>query len=140
MTRFLMSLDRAVDTVVAALEDGRPGETFVPLIPAARIGDLAEVMTDGLDIAIKEIGERPGEKPDEILVSEEEAPRTSRRGEFLVIAPILPELRGPASDLPEEALRRRHLQLGDSVIGPDDLRQLLAEHGVIGAAAQPGGA
>src|SRR5205823_10580566 len=47
MTRFLLSLDRAVDTVFAALATGQRGETYVPLVPAARVVDLAEVMIDG---------------------------------------------------------------------------------------------
>jgi UDP-glucose 4-epimerase len=45
MTRFLLSLDRAVDTVFAAMRTARPGETYVPQVPAARVVDVAEVLT-----------------------------------------------------------------------------------------------
>ncbi|MFH4275972.1 polysaccharide biosynthesis protein, partial [Acinetobacter baumannii] len=41
MTRFLLSLDRAVDTIFAALSEAAPGETYVPKVPSARIVDLA---------------------------------------------------------------------------------------------------
>ena len=41
MTRFLLSLDEAVDTVFEALRAGAAGETYVPRVPAARIVDLA---------------------------------------------------------------------------------------------------
>ena len=42
MTRFLLSLEQAVDTVFAALRDAEPGETYVPRVPSARIVDIAE--------------------------------------------------------------------------------------------------
>ena len=44
MTRFLLTLDRAVDTVLAALGEAKPGEIYVPKVPAARMVDLAEVL------------------------------------------------------------------------------------------------
>jgi len=93
MTRFLISLDDAVDTVFAALTEGEPGETYVPRAPAARITDLAAALIGDRGIETEIVGVRPGEKTHEVLVSEEEAPRTVIRGDFLAIAPILPELR-----------------------------------------------
>jgi len=129
MTRFLMSLDRAVDTVAAALEHGRPGETFVPQIPAARIAELAEVMAAGHAVEIETIGERPGEKSDEVLISAEEAPRTSRRGDYFVIGPILPELRGEISG--DEPFEAGEYSSADAVIGREALADLLRDHGVI---------
>ena len=47
MTRFLLTLDRAVDTVLAALTTARAGEIYVPKVPAARMVDLAEVLIGG---------------------------------------------------------------------------------------------
>ncbi|MEO6334155.1 MAG: polysaccharide biosynthesis protein, partial [Pyrinomonadaceae bacterium] len=44
MTRFLLSLDRAVDTVFEALTKGKPGQTFIPKVPAANIVDLAKAI------------------------------------------------------------------------------------------------
>jgi FlaA1/EpsC-like NDP-sugar epimerase len=93
MTRFLLSLDRAVDTVLAALREANRGETYVPQVPSARITDLARAMIGDREMEIEYTGIRPGEKVHEVLVSEEEAPRTFRRGEYLAILPILPELR-----------------------------------------------
>jgi len=92
MTRFLLTLDGAVDTVFAALRSGLPGETYVPVVPAARILDLAKALIGDKDIEIKEVGIRPGEKIHEIMVSEEECYRTLRRDGYFVIAPMLPEL------------------------------------------------
>jgi UDP-glucose 4-epimerase len=80
MTRFLLSLDDAVDIIFAAVRDGQRGETFIPRVPSARITDLAEVLIDGRPIEIKVTGVRPGEKLHEILISEEEIYRTAERG------------------------------------------------------------
>jgi UDP-glucose 4-epimerase len=124
MTRFLLTLDRAVDTVFAAMRDAGRGETFIPRAPSARITDLAEVMIDGRDIAIVVTGIRPGEKTHEILVSEEECHRTIRRGDYYAILPILPELREGAF---EPALRGEYSST-DDLIDRQTLRQLLRDH------------
>jgi UDP-glucose 4-epimerase len=92
MTRFLLSLDRAVDTVLAALNEGRPGETYIPKVPAAKIVDVAKALMSGRELPIKFTGIRPGEKIHEIMVSEEECFRTSERNGYYIIHPMLPEL------------------------------------------------
>lgn len=105
MTRFLLSLDKAVDTVFAAVNEGQRGDTYIPRVPAARVVDLAKILIGERPIEIKITGIRPGEKIDEILVSEEERYRTITRGDYYVILPILPELRGNAAQfepLPKE--------------------------------------
>ena len=93
MTRFLLSLDKAVDTVFAALKQANRGETFIPRVPSARVFDIAEVLIGDRPIKTTITGIRPGEKIHEILVSEEEAHRTTERGNYYVIMPMLPELR-----------------------------------------------
>lgn len=100
MTRFLLSLDRAVDTVFAALQTGRSGETFVPLVESARIVDLAAVLIGDRDIEVIVTGIRPGEKIHEIMVSEEERYRTIARGDYYVIQPMLEQLKPLAIDIP----------------------------------------
>ncbi|HNB24394.1 MAG TPA: polysaccharide biosynthesis protein, partial [Candidatus Melainabacteria bacterium] len=92
MTRFLLPLDHAVDTIFACLKGSRPGEIYVPKCPAANIRDLAEVMVGDSGIEIKVIGIRPGEKEHEALVSDEESHRTTERDGYYVVQPILPEL------------------------------------------------
>ena len=124
MTRFLLSLDQAVDTVLAAIEGANAGETYIPRVPAARITDLAEVLIDGQDIPIQVTGIRPGEKIHEIMVSEEECYRTVERGDYYVICPMLPELR-PRIDRP--ALTREYSS-EQITLDHDGLRVLLAPH------------
>ena len=92
MTRFLLTLDRAVDAVLATLRDAEPGDTFVPRLPTASVAELADVMIEGRAIEVRTIGIRPGEKVHEVLVSEEEAPRTIEGDEYFVMKPMLAEL------------------------------------------------
>jgi UDP-glucose 4-epimerase len=93
MTRFLMTLDQSVDLIFAALEAGMTGETWLPMVPSARVVDIARAVAGDPKWPVAITGIRPGEKIHEILVSEEETPRTVLAGSYLVILPILPELR-----------------------------------------------
>ena len=92
MTRFLLSLDQAVDTVFAAVKFAKRGETYIPRVPSAKVTDIAQSLIGNRAIKTIITGIRPGEKIDEILVSGEEAHRTIERGDYYVIQPILPEL------------------------------------------------
>ncbi len=92
MTRFLLSLDDAVDTIFAGVRDARVGETYIPRVPSALVTNVAKVLIAGRPIETRIVGIRPGEKIHEILVSEEEAQRSIARGKYYVILPMLPEL------------------------------------------------
>jgi UDP-glucose 4-epimerase len=92
MTRFLLSLDQAVDTIFAALRCANRGETYIPHVPSARVIDIATVLIGDRPIKTVFTGIRPGEKVHEILVSDEEASRTLPQDNYYVILPILPEL------------------------------------------------
>lgn len=92
MTRFLLSLDQAVDTIFAALTTGKRGETYIPRVHSARVVDIAKALIGDRKIELSITGIRPGEKIHEILISEEECHRVVDRGNFYAIAPILPEL------------------------------------------------
>ena len=122
MTRFLLSLDRAVDTVFDAISTGNRGETFVPKVPAANITDVAKALMGDKDLPIEYTGIRPGEKVHEIMVSEEECFRTVERGGYYVILPVLPELRDEKEFIP--ALESEYSSKDDN-ISVDQLRDLL---------------
>ncbi len=126
MTRFLLSLDKAVDTVFAAISGGKPGETYVPKVAAAKITDVARALMGDLDLPLKFTGIRPGEKIHEIMVSEEECFRTIERDGYFVILPVLPELRD-RNDF-EPALRNEYSSK-DNNISIENLRNLLEESG-----------
>jgi FlaA1/EpsC-like NDP-sugar epimerase len=125
MTRFLLSLDRAVDTIFAALRKAKRGETYVPRVNSARITDIVDVLIGDRPIKTVITGIRPGEKIHEILVSEEEAHRTVERGDYYAILPVLPELRTP--DTVEKCLDGEYCS-ADSIGDRDSLTELLATH------------
>ena len=122
MTRFLLSLEQAVDTIFAAVREGHPGETYIPRVPSAKMTDLANVMIGDHPIEIIITGIRPGEKIHEILVSEEEAHRTITRKEYYVILPILPELRRSNE---ENSYLTKEYSSADYLMSTQDLRNLL---------------
>lgn len=84
MTRFLMSLNDAVDLVLFAFENGNPGDLFVNKAPAATIGDLAQAIKElaELDHPISVIGTRHGEKLYETLCTREEMLIAQDMGNF----------------------------------------------------------
>ena len=128
MTRFLLSLEQAVDIILAALREANQGETYIPRVPAARVTDVAKALIEGRPIDTKITGIRPGEKVHEILVSEEEAHRTIARGDYYVILPILPELR--QKHVGSETLEKEYSS-ADSVMSLEETRTLLAQHNLL---------
>src|SRR5438094_4364271 len=85
MTRFLLTLDRAVDTIFAAARSGEAGDTYIPKLPSAYVIDIAKALIDDRKVAIEIVGARPGEKVDEVMLSEEEIFRTVERDGYYVI-------------------------------------------------------
>ena len=105
MMRFVMSMDRAVESVLKAAQMAKGEEIFVFKMPALRVGSLAEVMIEKLapkygydpkDIKIEIIGKRKGEKLCEELMTEDEAMIAYETEDFFLILP------GP----PREGLKR----------------------------------
>jgi UDP-glucose 4-epimerase len=97
MTRFLLTLEQAVDTVFEAMQFAEAGETYIPKIKAALIADVVSALVGKKKIEVKETGVRPGEKLHEVLVSQEESLRTISRGDYFAIKSILPEVSKPVS-------------------------------------------
>lgn len=125
MTRFLLSLNEAVDTVFSALREGKRGEIYVPNAPAATIVNVAKALIGDRKIEIKYTGIRPGEKFHEIMVSDEEACHTSKRGKFIAIKPMLPELSD--GEAAEPALKKE-FSSSDSVLDFEGTLKLLKHH------------
>jgi len=104
MTRFVMSIPKAVELIFKAVELAKGGEVFIFKMPALRVIDLAEVMIDELtpahgysrtDVEIKFIGVRPGERIHEYLMTEEESKNVLETDEMFI---ILPQIRTPFSN------------------------------------------
>lgn len=84
MTRFMMSLDNAVDLVLYAFGHGNPGDLFVKKAPAATIETLAVALKElfGAANKIQVIGARHGEKMYETLCTCEEMSKAEDLGDF----------------------------------------------------------
>lgn len=87
MTRFLMSLEEAVELVIFAFENAETGDIMVQKSPASRIGTLAQALKDifNADNEIKIIGTRHGEKLYETLLTKEERAKAEDMGKFFRI-------------------------------------------------------
>jgi UDP-glucose 4-epimerase len=84
MTRFLMSIEEAVDLVLYAFQNGNQGDRFVKKSPSAKIGDLAQAIKEIFEVEneIKIIGTRHGEKMHETLLTKEEHLVSEDLGDF----------------------------------------------------------
>jgi UDP-glucose 4-epimerase len=87
MTRFMMTLDDAVDLVLYAFENAKPGDLFVQKAPAATIEVLAESLKElmGSQNPLKIIGTRHGEKLYETLLTREERARAVDLGDYFKV-------------------------------------------------------
>jgi UDP-N-acetylglucosamine 4,6-dehydratase len=92
MTRFIMSVDEAVDLVLKAASLASGGEIFVFTMPTVKVMDVAEVIAErfrkvtGESVKIEISGLRPGEKLHEELITADELPLTFRLEELLILA------------------------------------------------------
>lgn len=95
MTRFMMTLDNAVDLVLYAFEHANPGEIFVQKAPAATIETLVKALTSLMNVSdhkIRIIGTRHGEKLYEALLSREEMVAAQDLGDYYCVPPDLRDL------------------------------------------------
>lgn len=95
MTRFMMTLDDAVDLVLYAFENGKAGDIFVQKAPAATIETLAKALTELMGVPnheIRIIGTRHGEKLYEALLSREEMVAAQDLGGYYRVPPDLRDL------------------------------------------------
>lgn len=129
MTRFLLSLNQAVDTVFAALHEAKRGETYVANAPSATVMNIAKALIGNRNIEIKITGIRPAEKIHEIMISEEEATRCIKRGDYYVIRPMLPELLD-GQELQTNALNKE-FSSADTVLDLSGTIALLKKYGLM---------
>lgn len=95
MTRFMMTLDDAVDLVLHAFKNGKAGDLYVQKAPATTIRMLVDTIKELLKVPnypVKVIGTRHGEKLYEVLLSREETAISIDQGEYYKLAPDLRSL------------------------------------------------
>ena len=87
MTRFMMTLDDAVELVIYAFKSGKPGDIFVKKSPSSTVGEIANALKKiyNSNVKIDNIGVRHGEKKHETLLSREELTSSQDLGEYFKI-------------------------------------------------------
>ncbi len=140
MTRFIISVDQAVDLVLKAIAYSVGGEVIVPVIPSARIIDLIEVLKDALhaDNPVDVIGIRPGEKIHELLINEYEMPRTYKYQDIFAITSLIgkyqDEIGQPIYIQGGESMADGHLReysSKDHILPKEELGKLIDSLGLI---------
>jgi FlaA1/EpsC-like NDP-sugar epimerase len=140
MTRFMMSIPKAVELVLKAVEMAEGGEIFVLKMPVLRMGDLAEIMIQELaskyeyeptEIMIKIIGKRAGEKLYEELMTEDEAENAYEDEEMFVVLPQTFDITGKLLyKLPDDfkkAQKREYSSKGVKLLTKEGIKSLLNE-------------
>jgi len=121
MTRFLISLNKAVDTLLEALNTANRGEIYVPVIPSATVGDIADVLIDGRNIEKTYVGKGQGEKMNEVLINEVEVDKVVLRDGYYVVT----------TEIQENPAVKGEYNSKDYLIGKTELRQVFSELGLL---------
>lgn len=129
MTRFLISLEDAVDIILAAIQDGSTGETYIPICSAATVPDIAAALIGDRPIDTVVTGIRPGEKLHEILISEEEARHVRRRGNYFAISSMLPEI--ATAPVGTDHVIASEYSSKDILLDVMQTRELLSKHNLL---------
>jgi len=128
MTRFWITLEQGVRFVIDCIERMKGGEIFVPKIPSMKITDLADVIAPKAKRKIT--GIRPGEKINEILLTEEEAGHAREFDDYFVIEPEHPfwEEKNVKNGKPLPEGFRYTSDNNDQWLSKDELRRMVEEH------------
>ena len=144
MTRYMMSLDQAVDLVLFAFRNAKPGDLFVQKAPAATIKTLAQAVKElfQADNEIQVIGARHGEKMYETLCTSEEMSKAEDLGDFYRIPADIRDLNyslyvnrfGHRLDVPDYNSDNARLlnveQMKELLFSLDYIRERLDEFGI----------
>jgi FlaA1/EpsC-like NDP-sugar epimerase len=134
MTRFIMSIDRAVNLILDAHDRMTSGEVVVLKMPAFRVSDLAEGLReeyapsygyDPEEIAIQRIGKRPGERIHEKLIAHDELDSAHELQDMFVILPEI-DLGDDAPDA-ENSLDGEYTSADAEFLSPDEIATMVEQ-------------
>jgi FlaA1/EpsC-like NDP-sugar epimerase len=149
MTRFVMSIEGAVQLIIESASMVRGGEVFIAKMPVMRISDLGQAMIEELaprygfnpdDIPVSEIGTKPGEKLYEELMSQEE---TRRAVELERYFSVLPAFRGIYNDIDYDypgvvrrSLTNPYVSSDEDALSVEQIKQMLNDYGLLDEPAE----
>jgi len=133
MTRFFLTLEEAITLLFKAAADSIGGETFVMNMPACYIRDIAEVLMEHYgQVDVKEIGSKPGEKLDEMLISKHDAALSYYYDEnYFVTLPVkqTAELQAKYSQL--DKFDQTEFSSKTFIMNKQEIKQMLIKGGFI---------
>jgi FlaA1/EpsC-like NDP-sugar epimerase len=144
MTRFVMTTEEAVRLVLKSITISRGGEVFVTKMPVVRIQDLAEGIVEVLapkyghkssNVAITEIGSKPGEKLYEELISSEEIHRSLELKDMFVITPafksVYESIQYKYPDTVSEAIHKPYISSVEKALTKEEIKKYLLQNKVL---------
>jgi UDP-N-acetylglucosamine 4,6-dehydratase (inverting) len=127
MTRFWITLQQGVRFVIDCIERMQGGEVFIPKIPSMKISDLADAIAPEAKIQVT--GIRPGEKVNEILLTEEEARHAREFDDYFVIEPEYPFWgKGPVEGGRQLSEGFRYTSNNNWWLTKEELKQIIRSH------------
>jgi FlaA1/EpsC-like NDP-sugar epimerase len=130
MTRFWMTLDKAVKLVLMAVEKMTGGETFVYKNPSYKVTDICEAIAP--DLKIKVIGIREGEKIHEVMITKDDSRSTYDYGDYYIIYPNFEWFNFEKAFKPGGELIEDGMEYGSGNntewLSVEDIRRLLKEY------------
>ena len=144
MTRFIMTVEQAVELVIDSARLARGGEVFITKMPVARIQDLAEIMIETLapayghdpgKIRIEIIGTKPGEKMYEELMNTEETRRAMELKNYFVVVPaftsIYRQIDYTYPDVVSKSITNPYNSANEEPLSKEALREYLTTHDLL---------
>ena len=141
MTRFIMSIQEAVQLVIDSVTQACGGEVFITKMPVIRIQDLAEVMIEELapvyghepaNVPVRLIGSKPGEKMYEELMNDEETRRTWELDRYFVTLPAFIDTNNTEkytfSNLRSKIVKNPYNSANETALSKIKIKQFLMEH------------
>jgi len=120
MTRFFLTMEKAVDCILYAVEKSSQGEVFIPKMSALKMNNLASaIISESGDkkIEIKVVGPRPGEKTHESIISEDESLRTLSFDSYYIIFPTEQRFHIPKKEVNSISVKEMSLEVIKELLG-----------------------
>ncbi len=134
MTRFNITMNKALDLIFRALENSKGGEVFVPKLKAYKVGDIKDAITEILESKseTKIISARPGEKIHESLISFDELNNTfENEQDYIIIDKQIQEWGSKDTSLVKTILKEQYSSDSVELITKDNLKELLVKEKLI---------
>ena len=135
MTRFNITMDKALDLIFRALQNSQGGEVFVPKLKAYKVGDIRDAILELLKSKTETevISVRPGEKYHETLISKDEIRNTYENNhDYIILEPQIQEqYLNTNSSIKKSTLNDQYSSDKVPLLNKDELKEILTSHNLV---------